>query len=502
MKRLIALCLVLILAFSVLPAEVSAKYQYIDYTRIYGGSTSKSYDVDASFGPLSVIGKLRYTGSFTDEEIDEEIRDTLKWMGITEEDIGAAHAAVDLWAEEVKITREDYEEILENWGKMFGQGEKVKVVMKFYDYIVENNINWETILKDAAKDLEAMLSGEAVENDVYEQTKDWFQEQYIFNNLDAFLGESWRDAFNLWKMLYNTAEVSLEQWKKDKQRWADRVAAAEAEAMLKTFYDTVNNYLLARDPKNANWVLSVAGGGVRYFNFFGSTGNKQYYTLVVSAAKDSSASTVYRYRGQGANLPYGTYTGSGAIRLTHDLTPFDTNFWNLPIGQLPAKNWLNDMIAATAITGGGVVDREGGSYIKRTFTADKLTFTVPGGYAYQYSSYIPANPGNRDVTATIGLNQFQDELYTHSDHKLSYKWGLMNVQDDSVTALEYVILDIHSEMDGNNLKVICDNCEAYVNLIGIEFADIKDGDIISANGWDSHIWADMDSGIKLTIHMK
>ena len=58
MKRLIALCLVLILAFSVLPAEVSAKYQYIDYTRIYGGSTSKSYDVDASFGPLSVIGKL------------------------------------------------------------------------------------------------------------------------------------------------------------------------------------------------------------------------------------------------------------------------------------------------------------------------------------------------------------------------------------------------------------------------------------------------------------
>ncbi|MBQ7099342.1 MAG: hypothetical protein IJO05_06465, partial [Oscillospiraceae bacterium] len=74
MKRLIALCLVLILAFSVLPAEVSAKYQYIDYTRIYGGSTSKSYDVDASFGPLSVIGKLRYTGSFTDEEIDEEIR--------------------------------------------------------------------------------------------------------------------------------------------------------------------------------------------------------------------------------------------------------------------------------------------------------------------------------------------------------------------------------------------------------------------------------------------
>lgn len=502
MKRLIAMWLVLILVFSFLPAEVFAKYQYVDYTRIYGGSTSKSYDVDASFGPLSVIGKLRYTGSFTDEEIDEEIRDTLKWMGITEEDIGKAHAAVDLWAEEVKITREDYEEILQNWAKMFGQGEKLKIALKFYDYMQENNINWESFLKDAVTQIEDTFSEEAQLNDIYDQTKEWFKDQYILNNLDAFLGESWRDAFSLWKMLYNTAQVSLDQWQKDKQRWADRVAAAEAEAMLKTFYDTVNNYLLARDPGNGNWVLSVAGGGARYFNFFGSTGNKQYYTLVVSAAKDSSASTVYRYRGQGANLPYGTYTGSGAIRLSHDLTPFDTNFWNLPIGQLPAKNWLNDMIAATAITGGGVVDREGGSYIKRTFTADKLTFTVPGGYAYQYSSYIPANPGNRDVTATIGLNQFEDDLYTYSNHTLSMRQGIQNVQDDKVTALEYVTMGLHSEMNGNNLQVICDDINAYVNIAGMEFADIKEGDITAANTWDDHIWADMGLGIKLTIHMR
>lgn len=502
MKRWIALCLVLVLAFSILPMEAAARYQYVDYTRIYGGSTSKSYDVDASFGPLSVIGKLRYTGSFTDEEIDEEIRDTLKWMGITEEDIGKAHAAVELWAEDVKITREDYEEILQNWAKMFGQGEKLKVAMRFYDYMSEEKINWESFLKDAKEQIQDIVSEEAQINDLYEKTKDWFKDQYILKNMDALLGESWRDAFNLWKMLYNTAKVSLEQWQKDKQRWADRVAAAEAEAMLKTFYDTVNNYLLARDPENGNWVLSVAGGGIRYFNFFGSTGNKQYYTLVVNAAKDSSASTVYRYRGQGANLPYGTYVGSGVIQLNHDMTPFDVNFWNLPIGQLPCKNWLNDMISATALTGGGLIDMNGGTTIKRTFTGDKLVFTIPGGYAYQYSAYIPANPGNRDVTTTISLNQFKDELYTHSDHFLSYKWGLMNVQEDTVTALEYVILNMHSEMDGNNLKVICDNCEAYVNLIGIEFANIKDGDIISANTWDDHIWADMDSGIKLTIHIK
>ena len=75
-------------------------------------------------------------------------------------------------------------------------------------------------------------------------------------------------------------------------------------------------------------------------------------------------------------------------------------------------------------------------------------------------------------------------------------------EHDKVTALEYVTMGLHSEMNGNNLQVICDDINAYINIAGMEFADIKEGDITAANTWDHHIWADMDSGIKLTIHMK
>ena len=78
--------------------------------------------------------------------------------------------------------------------------------------------------------------------------------------------------------------------------------------------------------------------------------------------------------------------------------------------------------------------------------------------------------------------------------------GIKNVQGDQVTALEYVTMGLHSEMNGNNLQVICDDVNAYINIAGIEFADVKDGDILAANTWDHNIWANMDNGILLEIH--
>ena len=91
LRRIIIFVLVMALLLVEMPVQVQAKYAGIDYSRIYGSNTSTSYDVDCEFGPVSVIGKLRYTGKFTDEEIDEEIADTLKWMQITEVDIQNAH---------------------------------------------------------------------------------------------------------------------------------------------------------------------------------------------------------------------------------------------------------------------------------------------------------------------------------------------------------------------------------------------------------------------------
>ena len=536
MKRFIALCLSLVLLISVIPVDGHAKYSFVDYSRIHASNTRTGYKVIATFGPMTVDGALRYTGSFSQEEIDKEIADVMRWMGVTEQDMIKAQEAIDRWEEDLEITEEDYWEILTNWAHMLGKEDTFELAKSFYSRYKGKDIGW-TDLLSFAKDLGNYLDegwigdltdlivpgedmppelGEAYKEyaeslgssaedmeSLFDSTREWLAANYDNGLIQGAVAETGgTSALKVWKLIYNSLEVMAEQWMKDQERWKDRVAATNATAMLKTFYDTVNNYLLARDPDNANWVLIVAGQGTRTFNFFGSEGNKQYITMAISAAKAASSFNSYGYRGQGASTPYGIYIGSGAIRLTHNLGPFNYNFWNLPIGQIPQENWYNDLVATLALAGGAEVERSGGATISRSFTAEELEFTVSGGYSYQYNSTIPATPGNRDVTAQISLSQFEDDLYCYSDHTLSLKQGIQNVQDDKVTALEVVTMSLHSEMDGNNLQVICDDIDAYVNIAGMEFADIHQGDITAANTWDDNIWANMDSGILLEIQMK
>lgn len=542
MKRLIAACLVLVLALSVLPAEALAAHSFVDYDRIHATTTKSAYKVTATFGPIVAEGNLRYTGSFTREEIEEEIEDVMRWMGVTDQDMRKAQEAIDRWEEDLKITEKDYWEILTNWAHMLGKEDTFKLassLMELYkksdvedvtwneaiqffkdvgNYIDEkwmgelldllpwaekNGIDWNEQYQDFADNL-----GDAAEDSesLFNLAQEWLAEQYKVGTLsgaaEEVAGTAAPSALAVWKIIYNSMEVFYEQWLKDKDRWKDRVDAVNGAALLKTFYDTVNNYLQARDPDNANWVLTVAGNGKRTFTFFGSEGNKQYYTMAITAAKAASSYNAYGYRGQGTSTPYGTYLGTGAIRLTHSLGGFNYNFWNLPIGQVPCKHWLDDMTATLILAGGAEIDVRGGATISRNFTAPDLEFTISGGYSYQYNSTIPATPGNRDVTAHIPLSAFEDELYTYSDHSFSMRQGIQNVQDDKVTALEYVTMALHSEMNGNNLQVICDDIDAYINIAGIEFADIRDGDISAANTWDYNIWANMDNGILLEIQMK
>lgn len=531
MKRLIALFLAVALVVSAIPLQTLA-YSGVDYSRIHGSNTRSAYKVTATFGPIVADGELRYTGSFTQEEIDAEIADVMKWMGITEKDLIKAQQDIDRWEEDLKITEEDYWDILTNWAHMLGKEDTFKMASSFMEVYKNKDISWSDMMgfardlgnylgmqMDSAVDLltwseeqnldwgeeyqsyaESLGSMADDSETLFNCAKDWVTANYDNGVLAGAAAETGMSALAAWKIIYNSTEVFLEQWLKDQERWKDRVEATNATAMLNTFYDTVNNYLQARVANNANWVLGVAGNGTRIFSFFGSEGNKQYYSMAITAAKASTSYNAYGYRGQGASTPYGTYIGSGAIQLNHNLGPFNYHFWNLPIGQLPCKNWLDDMTATLALAGGAEIDVRGGATISRRFSAPELEFTVSGGYAYQYNSTIPATPGNRDITADIPLSAFEDDLYTYSDHTFSMRQGIKNVQGDQVTALEYVTMGLHSEMNGNNLQVICDDVNAYINIAGIEFADVKDGDILAANTWDHNIWANMDNGILLEIH--
>ncbi len=499
MKKRRILCFLLCLALllpCVLPAR-AAGYTFLDYTRIYGSKDRKSYTVECSFGAMTVPGKLTYTGEYSIEQINHAAEIILGRMGITEQDMNNALLIVSEWEKAQEFTAEDAWEIGENISKILGGDDYVTLAKSMWDYF-SGTANNETTLLSLLNQLKDQQF-KAVEDAV----KDWVLDQVLDLSGDGLqiAGFSMSQQVIL-EILINTVVVSLEQWQKDQERWKDREAAVNANALIRDFYDRLNLYLMDETPSGANWVLTAAGQQTRYFKWFGSTGNAQYITMALAAHKSNQYAGLYAYRGQGANMPFGTYTGSAAIRLTHNLASFDSQFWNLPIGIFK-KNWLNDLIYVSSLAGGAELKTESKTEIIRELKGADIQFTIPGGYSYQYNSTIPATPGNRDVYASIPISAFQDNLTIHETHTLSYHQGLGLVNDaGQLGGLEAVSMELTGHVGANNVSITGDDLQAYCNLAGIEFADVSQSGVSGGSSTDNNIWADMGQGIRLKILLR
>lgn len=525
-KRLLSILLSLVMIIVSVPViskpleAHAALYPYLDYSRIYGSKETSSYDVEASFGPMMIEGKLRHTGNYSQNQIDIAISKVLEMNGLDEGDLRYAQSEIDKWEKQQQITAKDYIEICANVASIMGVGEPFDMAKNYYKIFVEGQSAMET-----AKDMAGTLYG-TVEFDLYRTIYEMVGIVFaagggigkvktladIADQLSSFhntmlneqalsIGKFSVDQYHILQMVIGTIRVSVDQWKKDKERWEDRVDAANAVAFMNSFYDAVNRYLEQYSPHDMNWVLSAGGIQGRYFTWFGSENNYQRMSMGLSASKNTAPGTVYSNRGHRANTPYGTYSGSAGISLTHDLTNFNSDFWNLQLGILP-KDWLDNLMAASSYAGHGEIYRTDITEIIRTLIAEEVTFTIPGGYSYQYNSTIPATVGNRDVVTTIPLSAFRDEVGINAVHTLDYEWGLANVQEENVTALDYVKLDLHGELSNGNLSIIFDDTQALVWIAGMTFADIKDKNITGGHGWDNNIWANMDSGIKLKVKFR
>lgn len=526
MKKIFIRSLSLVLCITVMcvslpmiykPMKASAaQYTFLDYTRIYGSKTGKSYDVDLTFGTMNLKGKLRYTGSYTEEEIDAAVDRIFYLNGINEKDIKYAQDMIKKWEKEKEFTVDDAANIATNIAAMFGVDPPLKLAREIYDFVRGEKTGWQSVLNITGQVTEMVTS------QMQEKVHTWFYREVVTTLLvdggkaakDAgTMLVSFRDEFRDGKIkvgkfsigqkamvdfIINVAKVSVEQWKADKERWKTRVDAVNATAFMDSFYNALNEYLQSTNPSAQNWVLTVAGEQKRYFNFFGSKNNVQVTTLALSAAKDKVPSLVYVFRGDRTNLPFGTYTGSSVITINNDLSNFDADFWNLPIGILK-RNWLDDLIDASTYAGGLILDIENDTHISRKLTAKKLTFTIPGGYSEQYSANIPATVGNRDVVTTIPLSAFKDDVKVEATHLLDYEWGLAT---EDGGALDYVSLRAHAEMTNGNLSLIFDKTKALVWILGVTFADVDQNYVSAGNSWDDNIWANMDKGIKLTVKFR
>ncbi len=496
----ILLCIALLLPCSSL-VRAAETYTFLDYTRVYGSKDRKRYDVECSFGTMTVPGKLLYTGEYSIEQINAAAEVILGRMGKTPKDMEDALLAISDWEEAQKITDEDAIEIADNIAKILGKDADWDYLKSMPGFVEEVMADPMALLKifDILEADEKQRTDELIEK----YTTDWLLDRLTdLNEAGISIGSFSLSQKDIFKIIFNTMSVSLQEWLKDKERWADRVDAVNAQALLKAFYDALNLYLNDETPDGANWVLTAAGQQARYFRWFGSSGNIQYISLALTAHKSNQFAGLYAYRGNGANLPYGTYQGSAAIKLTHDLSGFDSQFWNLPIGIFQ-ENWLTELSYVSALAGGAELKTESKTQITRDLTASDITFTIPGGYSYQYNSTIPATPGNRDVYANIPLDAFQDIIHIKDTHTLSYRQGLGLVNEDGqLGGLEAVAMELRASVHKDMVSITGDNLQAYCNIAGIELADVDQNGVSGGSSFDDHIWAEMGQGLRLKIKLR
>lgn len=486
----------------------AADYAFVDYTRVYSSSEGKKYDVTMEFGPIVMTGKLSYTGQLTRDEINEEIAAVLKRLGKTPKEMQEAQDLVNQVKKDTEFSDEDAKHILDNISKILGVDSYYKVGEGIYDYVAGNAGGVESFfrfLSNASEVGEGILSDKIQEWAKQESIKEMLEHgsplAYVVEGImdeGLEIGSATLSRFAILQMIWNTINISHDEWKLDKERWARRAAAVEAMSLIETFYTVLNHNLAQRDAQSANWVIKVNGRRTRDFYFFGTEGNKQTMTAALVAVKDNSEYTTYGWRGARYNMPFGYYKGSAAVKLTHDLLPFDSAFWNLPICGFK-EGWFNDIVFATSIYGEMKASLASYTFITRNLTADDFTFYIGGGWSQQYSSIIPATIGNRDVSTTIPIGTFEDEIKVNQQHTAALTWGAA-IEDSG--AAGGVAFSAHADMSSDTVMIYFDNLDfAVASVIGF----YKDGsyqNVLAGTETDSNIWLLMDKGMKLTVHFR
>jgi len=520
-KRCLSLFLVIVMALVSMPVwsepeqVEAATHKYVDYSRIYGSKTGQEYEVELSYSFATLPGTLRYTGSYTQEEIDDAIDRIFFHYGMDEGDLKYAQECIEKWNVKSQFTAADAMHIANNVAKMLDLevGKPLDAANEIFQFAWDNQDSKETIT-NLSINIAKAYDAEVYER-IYRTVCGFFSQFKTLEDIAVNMAGIQFDLLNekgitlakwsvphvkIINMIVNCTEVFIDEWKRDKAKWKDRVEAVNAARLLECFYEAVNDYLQRHSPKNQNWVLTVAGSQKRYFNFFGSDGNVQWITLGLSASKNKISNFEYITRSDKTNYPYGIYTGAAVIDISHNLSNFDYDFWNLPIGIMK-KNWLNDLISASF--GGELVAMEDSTYIQRKLYCEQFSFYIPGGFSYQYNSTIPATVGNCDVVTTIDMECFTDKVFVEATHTLDYQWGFVNVQDgDKVTAYDYVGLKAHAEMENGDLRLIFDDTKALVWIAGETFADVNEQNMKGGTAWDENIWDDMDRGIRIKVKFR
>ena len=283
LKKLLCILLTAMVMSGMFPQAAQAKIAGgVDPARV-GLSKRKARTVIFSFGNLNMYGKLQ--PGMDEDKLNELIKETLRKMGMTELELQEAHRAWEKakrWEDspgEFEQDRKDVERII---GGVPGVG----------DVIGAANIVREKFNNSDYSSSEAMTD---------------LGVSYVKNKVPGLSqAEAVAGAENL-------------AWRKEQKR-RETEAGVKAKQILDKFYDELQKKIDEYKKKNKldGWeIVFKKTLAERPFTFFGTDGNRQFWTLDMHMKEDTST-TESNYAGDG----FGSFSGTYWMVAKHDMKGF------------------------------------------------------------------------------------------------------------------------------------------------------------------------------------
>lgn len=437
----------------------------VDLSRVKFSAGSEI--VELQFGNISIEGKASQVYPFTEQEINKLVQETLKAMELTQLDIIEANRAVEKAHRATTVTAEDLQRVKDNLLTSMGvvpAAGNVSAVLGYIDQYMTSK-SWDDI------GTVSVNMGESAMSDLVKDTA----KGYISNTGDlgdeiVKKGEWAGNLINIAKF----CDMIADEHARDKQKWRDIAAGANAKRLLNGFYDKLQDRIDAYKymSDKAGWQIKFGQAmDYRGFKFFGVGSNYQYWTLDLllnQKTTDSLGSIA------------GNYEGFYSITASHDMSGFTERVVDAAQTMEPVEKLLKayqnikDMKLTLSTSSKGAVS------IERIINGDCEAVIDTSG---QISLTMHESADNTTVKFTnikLDVNVLTGSGGNVPVIKLTFPVEMSNKKESVI--LKFLSLDINDLSPGVN----------------IDKAFSADGSVADA-GWDEEIWKPWDGTEKKLV---
>ncbi len=464
-------CFLLSMAMVVMICPVRAQaYSNIDLSRVKLSSGSEKLVFE--FGDIEIEGEVRQKVPFSEAEIDQLVKETLKEQGLTELDIKEANSKVEKVRRASEFTKEDMERIKQNLlttAEITPVPEDAVAVFKVIDKYMSTS-SWDDIGTASADLLEQSMT------DQVEDTASGFVDRAGELGENVNLANEWLGAIN---SILSFCEMLADEQAHSRQKWQDIADGAQAKRLLNQFYEALQDKIdrYKRKSDQEGWVIDFTQGmDQRVFTFFSVGNNYQYWYLDMTMEQKST--------NEYGSIA-GEYEGRYAIRAAHDMSHGFQSQPDAVLRHLDSKGVL----------GGGIK-----ALISQMSGAGFPTSFAPGAAGEAYIDRTISGTCEATIAEsgeiTLSLHEEIDEAQVNISGVTAKLTS--DINQSGVSAKMVTTFELYAGEEELKVRGLETETSGSAHSQGFDFSAGMSMD--SNAGWDESIWKPWD-GTKKTLKL-